>query len=160
MGLGLKYGYQDADESWDASQMQWRAELLYRLAFDVMTKPALLIKVGYGATSSSIDSDAIDVLDASYMAPYAGLDIYLTLWDPMLRFFASGSFLFLVSPGGDLNGSGMGFSVMAGVDVDLMDLIHVGVGYDMTQYLMEADGGGDYSDTYQGFFVRAGVNFQ
>ncbi|MBW2701807.1 MAG: hypothetical protein JRF33_13410 [Deltaproteobacteria bacterium] len=159
MGMGLEYGYQNAEENWSASQMQWRGELLYRLAFDVTTSPAILFKVGYGGTSCSIDSDAVDVLDASYMAPYAGLDIYLTLWPPMIRFFASGSFLFLVSPGGDLDGSGMGFSVMAGIDVDLIDLVHVGLGYDMTQYMIDAEGGGSYSDTYQGFFIRAGVNF-
>ncbi len=159
MGMGLEYGYQDAEENWSASQMQWRGELLYRLAFDVTTSPAILFKVGFGGTSCSIDSDAVDVLDASYMAPYAGLDIYLTLWPPMIRFFASGSFLFLVSPGGDLDGSGMGFSVMAGIDVDLIDLVHVGLGYDMTQYMIDAEGGGSFSDTYQGFFIRAGVNF-
>lgn len=163
MSLGLEYGYADADNAWSATQMQWRGELIYRLALDTGLRPTFLFRAGYGATTSSIDSAVGDLaLSSSYMAPYVALDIYLTLWEPMLRLFASGGFLFLVAAGDDISGSGMGFNVFAGLDVDIMDMIHVGVGYDLTQYLMDDDstgGVGKYSDTYQGFFVRVGYNY-
>lgn len=159
MGLGLEYGYRNSNTTWGASQMQWRAELMYRLALDVPTYPTFMIRAGYGATSCVIDGDAASVLDASYMAPYAALDIYLSPYAPYLRLFVSGGFLFLVSPGEDLNGSGLGFNVLAGIDVDLFDMVHVGIGYDLTEYLMEADGGGDYSDMFQSFFIRVGYNY-
>lgn len=163
MALGLEYAYSDSDDAWDAQQMQWRAELIYRLALDTGLKPAFLLRLGYGATSSSIDAGQGELaLSASYMSPYASIDIYLMLYDPVLRLFASGGILYLVSAGDDVGGSGLGFNVFAGIDIDVIDAIHIGLGYDLTQYMLEdnsADGLGKYSDTYQGFFLRVGYNY-
>ncbi len=163
MSLGLEYAKSDED-TWDATQMQWRAELVYRLPLQTGLRPAFLVRLGYGATTTSIDAgpDETAALDTSYMAPYAALDIYLMLYEPYLRLFASGGFVFLVSAGEDVSGSGIGFSVLAGIDIDLVDALHLGVGYDLVQYVMDDDsagGIGEYSDTYQGFFVRIGYNY-
>ncbi len=163
MALGLEYAYSDSDDAWEAQQMQWRAELTYRLALDTGLKPAFLLRLGYGSTSSSIDAGAGELaLSASYMSPYASIDIYLMLYDPVLRLFASGGILYLVSAGEDVGGSGLGFNVFAGVDIDVIDAIHIGLGYDLTQYMLEdgsADGLGEYSDTFQSFFLRVGYNY-
>ncbi len=163
MSMGLEYGYADADSTWSAQQMQWRGELIYRLALDTGLQPAFMLRLGYGSTSSVIDKGEGDLaLSAGYMSPYASLDIYLMLFKPYLRLFVSGGFLFLVSPGEDLAGSGMGFNVFAGFDVDMFKMVHVGIGYDLTQYMMNddsADGMGEYSDTYQSFFLRVGYNY-
>ncbi len=163
MSMGLQYGYADADSAWDAQQMQWRGELIYRLALDTGLLPAFMLRLGYGSTSSVIDKGSGDLaLSAGYTSPYASLDIYLMLFKPYLRLFVSGGFLFLVSPSEDVAGSGIGFNVFAGFDLDMFKMVHIGLGYDLTQYMMNddsTDGMGEYSDTYQSFFLRVGYNY-
>ncbi|HSA23765.1 MAG TPA: hypothetical protein P5076_20055, partial [Myxococcota bacterium] len=163
MGLGLEYARSDNDQTFSASQYQWRAELMYRLAFKASVAPALILRFGYGATSNTIE-DAGDALatSASYMAPYVGLDFFMFLWKPYLRIFASGVFQFAVQPGEEVAGSGLGFGVYAGFDVNVTDYLTLGLGYDLTQYMMEdgsTGGMGSYSDTFQSAFLRVGYTY-
>ena len=117
---------------------------------------------------STIDSDDASVRNASYMFPYGGLDVYLMLWDPYLRLYLGGSYLFAVMAGEDLSGTGSGFCVDAGLDLVLLDMLHIGIGYNMTQVLgvegpdpASATGGDtEMSDVYQMFFLRAGWSFR
>ncbi len=161
MGLGLKYGMQGGEDDWDASMMQWQGELNYRLAFnDVPMAPAFIVRGGYGSTSCTIDSPAEAAKSAAYAYPYAALDIYVMLYDPMLRFFVSGGFLFSVAASEEVEGTGMGFTARGGLDVNLFDTLHLAVGYEMMQFFGIQIAGEDTSDTYQTFFLRTGWNFQ
>lgn len=159
MGLGLKYGLQGDGEQWSSTMMQWQAELTYRLALDVHMQPAFLLRVGYGATINTIDTTNSAAISAGYFYPYAALDIYLTLWQPYLRLFAGGGYLFLVSGSKDVSGSGWGFTVRGGLDVVLWEMLHAGLGYEMWQFdSLEVTGTG-VSDTFQSFFLRVGWNY-
>jgi len=159
MGLGLKYGLQGDGEQWSSTMMQWQAELIYRLAFDVHLQPAFLFRVGYGSTVNTIDTTNTAAVSAGYSYPYAALDIYLTLWDPYLRLCAGGGYLFLVSGSEDVSGSGWGFTVRGGLDVVLWEMLHAGLGYEMWQFnSLEVTGTG-VSDSFQSFFLRVGWNY-
>jgi len=164
MGLGLEYARSDNEQVFDASQLQWRAELLYRIALKESLAPAFVLRFGYGGTSNTIE-DAGDALatSASYLAPYVGIDFFLFLWKPYLRLYASGLFVFAVSPGEEVRGSGLGFGVYAGFDVNVTEYLTIGLGYDLTQYMLEdssTDGLGDYSDTFQSAFLRVGYTYR
>ena len=160
MSLGLQYGIPGGD-TWDSSQMQWAGELLYRLALnDVPLQPAFMLRVGYGSTSCTIDTDHALAISSGYSYPYAALDIYLMLYKPILRFNVSGGYLFVVSPAEDLSGSGSGFTVRAGFDVDLFANLHIGLGWEMFQFTIDDDNLGETSDMYHGFFGRIGWNFK
>jgi len=160
MSLGLQYGIPGGD-TWDSSQMQWAGELLYRLALnDVPLQPAFMLRVGYGSTSCTIDTDHALAVSAGYSYPYAALDIYLMLYKPILRFNVSGGYLFIVSPAEDLSGDGSGFTVRAGFDVDLFDNLHIGLGWEMFQFTISDDNLGETSDLYHAFFGRVGWNFK
>ncbi|NOZ85238.1 MAG: hypothetical protein GXP49_03045 [Deltaproteobacteria bacterium] len=170
MGLGLKYSRSGVSKDWKSTQYGWNAELDYRLHLldDVLLKPAFLVKAGFGSVVSTIDSNDSSVRSASYMFPYAGLDIYLMLWDPYLRLHLGGSYLFVVMPGEDLSGTGSGFSVDSGLDVVILDMLDIGVGYGMTQFLgvegvdpkSAAGAKTEMSDVYQMFFLRVGWAFK
>ncbi len=166
MSLGLKYGIPDGD-TWDATQMQWGGELLYRLALnDVPLQPAFMLRAGYGSTSCVQDTEESLAVSAGYSYPYAALDIYLMLYKPILRLNVSGGYLFLVSLGEDLKGDGSGFTVQAGIDVDLFENLHIGLGWEMFQFTIEDEGTttriaiGETSDMYHGFFARIGWNYK
>ena len=134
MALGLQYGIPGGDP-WDSAQNQWAGELLYRLALnDVPLQPAFMLRVGYGSTKCTIDTEHDLAISAGYSYPYAALDIYLMLYKPILRFNVSGGYLFIVSPSEDLKGDGSGFTVRAGLDVDLFDNLHIGLGWEMFQF--------------------------
>jgi hypothetical protein len=160
MSLGLKYGIPDGD-TWNSTQMQWGGELLYRLALnDVALQPAFMLRVGYGSTSCVQDTDETLAVSAGYSYPYAALDIYLMLYKPVLRMNVSGGYLFIVSPSEDLSGDGSGFTVRAGIDLDLFDNLHIGLGWEMFQFTIKDDDIGETSDMYHGFFGRIGWNYK
>jgi hypothetical protein len=116
--------------------------------------------VGYGATTCTITTDHSMPVDAGYSYPYAALDIYLMLYKPILRMNVSAGYLFIVTPAEDLSGDGSGFTVRAGFDLDLFKHLHIGVGWEMHQFLIKDDTLGDTSDLYHGFFGRIGWNYK
>lgn len=164
MSLGLEYKQSGATEAWSASQMQWRGELLYRLAFnDVTLGPAFLVRVGFGSTGTTIDAGTgTEARSAAYTYPYANLDIHLMLWKPFLRFHVTGGFLFTVMTAKDVDGSGQGFNVGAGFDLVLFDMLAVGLGWEMLEVSgFHMDGQtGDTSDQYHNFLVKVGWNWR
>lgn len=161
MSLGLQYQIPDGD-AWDSSQTQWAGELLYRVALnDVTLQPAFIIRAGYGSTSCTMPAEAHNLaVSAGYSYPYAALDIYLMLYKPVLRFNVSGGYLFVVSPAEDLSGDGSGFTVRAGFDLDLFENLHIGLGWEMLQFIITDDTIGETSDMYHVFFGRIGWNFK
>jgi opacity protein-like surface antigen len=160
MGLGLKY-HLSGGENWDSSMMQWQAALNYRLAINsVLLAPAFVVRVGYGSTKNTIDTDNTAAVSAGYSYPFAAVDIYLMLYKPIVRLFISGGYLFLVSGSEDVSDTGMGFTVRGGLDVDLFDNLHIGAGYEMWQFFGLKVGANEVSDTYQTFFLRVGWNFK
>jgi hypothetical protein len=163
MAPALEYARSDTQEPWSSRQMQWRIELMYRLAIEGYLAPAFIVKVGFGGLDKPIDSgdDAL-AKSVAYMAPHAGLEFAMFLWRPYLRFYLSGACLFAVQPGGDVGGSGLGVVATAGFDIQATDYLHIGLGYDLTQFLMEdnsSTGWGAYSDTFQSAFLRIGYIF-
>ncbi len=164
MSLGLEYKQSGATEAWSASQMQWRGELVYRLAFnDVTLGPAFLIRVGFGSTSTTIDAGTgTQARSAAYTYPYANLDIRLMLVKPLLRFYFTGGFLFTVMTSKDVDGSGQGFNVGAGLDLVLFDMLAVGLGWEMLEVSgFHMDGQtGETSDQYHNFLVKVGWNWR
>lgn len=163
MGLGLQYGPENSDDKWDSSQMQWQGELVYRLALnDIPLQPAFMLRVGYGSTTATIDTENQLAVSAGYSYPYGALDIYLMLYKPYLRLHMSGGYLFTVMTSEDLSGSGSGFTVRGGIDVDLFDNLHIGVGYDMWQFLgvKIGDSEDETSDIFHSFYARVGWNFK
>ncbi len=162
MSLGLKYSPTDgtAGAPWDAHQYQWHVEAIYRLAFNsVLLQPAFLLRVGYGMTISSIENSYMNVL---YKYPFAAIDVYLMLWKPYLRFFVSPGIMFAVQSEKNVPSSGngsLGFSLSTGFELQLFKYLAIGVGYDLSQFLIKLQGGGSTSDVYQTFFLRAGVTF-
>ncbi len=160
MGLGLKY-HLSGGENWDSSMMQWQAALNYRLAINsVLLAPAFVVRVGYGSTVNTIETDNTAALSAGYSYPFAALDIYLMLYKPIVRLFISGGYLFLVSGSEDVKDSGMGFTIRGGLDADLFDNLHIGIGYEMWEFFGLKVGANEVSDTYQTFFLRVGWNFK
>jgi hypothetical protein len=164
MSLGLEYKQSGATEAWSASQMQWRGELLYRLAFnDVALGPAFLFRFGFGSTGTTIDAGTgTQARSAAYSYPYANLDIRLVLWKPYLRFFVTGGFLFTVMTSKDVDGSGNGFNVGAGLDLVLFDMLAVGLGWEMIEVSgFHMDGQtAETSDQYHNFLVKVGWNWR
>jgi hypothetical protein len=163
MGVGLQYGPENSDDKWDSSFMQWQAELNYRLALnDVTLQPAFLLRFGYGSTTSTIDTDNALAVSAGYSYPYGALDIYLMLYKPYLRLYVSGGYLFTVMTAEELDGSGAGFTVRGGFDIDLFGHLHIGIGYDLMQFTGFKVEGDDRetSDIYHIFFARVGWNFK
>ena len=175
MGLGLKYGREGGGEDWKSTQYAWNAELLYRLAFlnDVILKPAFLVRLGFGNTASTIDAgDDPAARSASYMYPYARLEVDLMLWDPYLRLNLGGGYFFVVmadveSSDTKTSSNGSGFAAGGGIDVVLFEMIDVGIGYEMRQLLGfkgPSPGGAtgsteEMSDVYQHIFLRVGWAF-
>ena len=173
MGLGLKYGREGGGGDWDSTQYAWNAELMYRLAFlnDVILKPAFLVRLGFGNTASTIDTDDAAARSAGYMYPYARLEIALMLWDPYLRLNLGGGYLFVVMADVEdvdtkTSSNGSGFVVGGGIDVVLLEMIDIGIGYEMRQLLgfkgpspSPAGGTEEMSDVYQSFYLRVGWAF-
>ncbi len=159
MGLGLKYGPQNSEDSWSSTMYQWRAGLVYRLGFDTTTNPTLLFDIGYGSTVNTISTDSSIAHDVSYSSPHAGLEVRLALWEPYLRFGAGGSFLFLVAGGNDVSGTGWGFSARAVLELVLFEQLHSGIGYELLQFNGLNILGVGVSDTFQQLFVRVGWSF-
>jgi opacity protein-like surface antigen len=160
LSLGLEYGYRSAAERWSAQQVQGQGGLLYRLDFDVTTHPTLLLHLGFGGTSCSIDADVDQVVSASYLYPELGLGLNIFLWQPYLRLGASFTFLVPVIAGDEIGGTGWGWSLGAGLDAALFDFLHLGLGYEVSQMRLDEDTMGQVSDTYQAFFLRLGYAFR
>ncbi len=101
-------------------------------------------------------------MNVLYKYPFAAIDIYLMLWKPYLRLFVSPGIMFLVQFERNAPSSSkgnLGFSLSAGLELQLFKYLDIGAGYDLSQFLINLDGGGSTSDVYQTFFLRAGVNF-
>ncbi len=160
LSLGLEYGYRGAAERWPAQQVQGRGGLLYRLDFDVATRPTLLVKLGFGGTACSIDADVEQVVSVRYLAPELGLGAALFLWEPYLRLGFGFAFLVPVIAGDEIGGTGWGWSLDASLDASLWGFLHLGLGYGVAQMRLEEDGMGEVSDTFQGFFLRLGYAFR
>jgi hypothetical protein len=163
MGLGLKYRADNSPTDWPATQYQWYADLIYRFALNsVALQPALLLRVGYGMTTCTIDTgkDTSSLAKSvEYKYPFAAIDIYLMLWKPYLRLFVSPSFMFLVQSGKDVKGQGMGFSVLAGLELQLFKYLEISAGYELNEFMINIDSGGSTSDMYQTVFGRLGFTF-
>ncbi|HUU00524.1 MAG TPA: hypothetical protein VM425_03690 [Myxococcota bacterium] len=160
MGLGLKY-HLSGGENWDSTMMQWQAALNYRLAINsVLLAPAFVVRVGYGSTKNTIDTDNTAAVSAGYSYPFAAIDIYLMLYKPIVRLFVSGGYLFLVTGSEDVSDTGMGFTIRGGLDADLFDNLHIGIGYEMWEFFGLKVEANEVSDTYQTFFLRVGWNFK
>jgi hypothetical protein len=160
----LQYGPENGGDKWESTQQQWMAEGLYRLALnDVALKPAFIVRFGYGATTCEIDTDDRLAVSAAYTYPFAGLEIYLTLYEEIVRLGASANYLLSVSASGEISGSGSGFNVRAGLDLELFSPIQLSIGYELTQVKFEGtvhqEDKPEISDTYQNFFARAGWRF-
>jgi hypothetical protein len=153
MAMGLKYGYSNADSSWDASQLQWRVEMTYRWAMNVSMNPTFVFKAGYGSLAAIIDAPETETnaFSVSYKAPRAGIALYLTLIDPYLQFYVSGDALLSAEAGEELSGFGWGLNIASGLDFDLFGPFSVGLGYEMTQMKYDA-----FSDTYHALYLRFG----
>jgi hypothetical protein len=163
MSVGLKYARQGSDDGWKATQMKWKVDLDYRLAFnDVLLGPAFVFKFGYGSTTCSISSGT-DTLakSTSFMYPYVGLDIHLMLWKPYLRFHVGGGYAFLASTAADLTGTASGFTVSGGIDTVLFSMLEIGLFYELYQFMgFKVEGDADStSDTYHTFGLKVGWNF-
>ncbi len=166
--LPHNYGTDIAGRELKASQIQWQAELNYRLALnDLPLKPAFIVRGGYGSAISDIETDNDFVHDAGYTFTYVALDTYLMLMDPLLRMHVSGGYLINVWAAKHLRGTGSGFTARAGVDAELFDMISVGIGYELWQfldvYVPIQNSAGNFrktSDTFQNFYIRAGWSFQ
>jgi opacity protein-like surface antigen len=155
----LKYGIPGGDD-WDASQHQWNVEVLYRLAMnEVILQPTILFRVGYGSTSCIIDTEHTLALSVSYGYPYAAMEFYLMLIEPFVRLHASAGYLFAVSLGEDLSGSGSGLDIRVGVDVNLFEHIHVGMGFEWLRFYIDDEQTGETMDMYDSMFFRIGWNY-
>ncbi len=160
--FGLDYSGEAEQNDSNTDQHQWQGELIYRLAFNqVRMAPAILFRLGYGSTSCLIRSDNPRALSAGYNYPYGALDIHLMLHRPKLRLLVSAGYLFLVSGFADISGPGTGFTVKAGLELALAGSIHIGLGYDLFQFvgMKIEETGVEVSDVYQGFFIRIGWNY-
>ena len=97
----------------------------------------------------------------AYQYPYAALDVYLTIYRPMIKLFVSGGYLIHVTAElqhgdqepADMTGSG--FTLRGGFDFDLLRLMNVGIGYEIMMFFI----GDDISDQYQGFYLRVGLKY-
>jgi hypothetical protein len=163
--LAHDYGSYDPGSPLNATQLQWQAELNYRLDFlnDVALKPAFVIRGGYGSAMSDIDTTAATdsfVHDAAYTFTYVAMDIYLMLLDPILRMHVSGGYLINVWPAKDLRGNGTGFTARAGFDTELFEFLHLGVGYELWNFNDIDLASLQTSDTWQNFYTRLGWSFQ
>jgi opacity protein-like surface antigen len=158
--FNLNYGISNND-TWEASQIQWQVEIMYRLALEkVFFKPTFMLRTGYGSTSCVIDADHSLALSASYGYPFAALDVYLMVVDPYLRVHASAGYMFALVLGEDLGGSGWGYSFSAGLDMAILEEFVFGLGYERVHFSIDDEEMGEASDSYRGFFVRAGWNFR
>jgi len=156
----LHYGMPTGD-SWDASQIQWQAEIIYRLSIEkLFLKPTFLLRTGYGSTSCIIDTDHSLALSASYGYPFTALDVHLMILDPYIRMHASAGYLFALIMGEDVDGSGWGYFVRAGMDFAILGQFLVGLGYERLQFSFDDQASGETTDCYQGFLFRAGWGFR
>ncbi|MFC1654770.1 hypothetical protein ACFL2F_03095 [Myxococcota bacterium] len=155
--LGLQAEPELVDETWDASQLQWRAGLVYRLSFeDVTLAPAVLFHVGYGSTRYTIEYEHPEVLSASYTYTAGAVDIHLMPVRKLLYFYLSAGYLFSVWPSEKLDGDGSGFCLAAGVSLRLFQALHLSLGYEQVQFLFDDRQLGETSDQFQTFYLRAG----
>jgi hypothetical protein len=166
MSVGLQYQVNLQEDKWDASQMHWQGELIYRLSFDdVALSPAFLFRAGYGSIRCSQDTDEPLASDTVFSSPYAALDIHVMLHKPWLTLYVSGGYHFLVdaeiTAGGSSSStdwSGWGFNVGAGLGFNPLSSIYIGVGYELTRYAIENEGE-EATDLYHGFFGRVGWQY-
>jgi opacity protein-like surface antigen len=155
--LGLQAEPELVDETWDASQLQWRAGLVYRLSFESTGfSPAVLFRFDYGTTRYIIEYEHPEVLNTSYTYTVGALDIHLMPVRELLGIFLSAGYIFNVWPAEKLSGSGAGFTVAAGVNLKLFEGLHLGLGYEQVQFLFDERKLGQTSDQFQMFYLRAG----
>ena len=155
-----KYTHEVTQEAFASSMHQWDAGLCYRLAFEeAPLAPTFLFRGGVGSVQSSIAAQAQDMVSAGYLYPFVGLELHLMLARPTVRVFLSASHFFTVALSEDLSGSGLGYRVAAGIEFDLFDALVLGLGYDRMTMFIDEDTMGKTSDTYSGFFLRAGWRF-
>ncbi len=155
--IGLAAEPELLDESWDASQMRWNVGLVYRLAFDRLPlAPAFVLRLGYGATSYTIDHDHPELIDAGYTYTSGVLEIDLSLVGSWLVAQLSGGYLFSVWPTDELSGDGSGFLLSAGLRTELFGGLSLGLGYEQLQFFINDRSLGQTSDRFQQFYLRAG----
>jgi len=154
------FDIENYERSEEGSTTQWRFELLYRLSYnDVVTRPAFLFQLGYGGTTCELTGPTMVVKDAGYRYPYIGVESHFMPYEPYLRLWVSGAFLFGVQPKEDVrHGSYLGLRLSAGLDVVPADSFYVGIGYEILNFydvMLSWDDRGS-TDTYVAFFLRAG----
>lgn len=157
--LGLQYRYRGQDAWFDADQILWHAELLYRLVLRGKWMPNLLLKLGVGGVESTIDEEAIYGVDATYLGPRLGIDAHWILIDPWLR-ASLGLAVLVTSIGGDLDATGGGIQFFAGFDGLMLGFLHASAGYQVTWYGFDDEATGSTSDTYHGLFLRLGYSYR
>jgi hypothetical protein len=155
--LGLQAEPELVDETWDASQLQWRAGLVYRLSFEeAPLAPAVLFRLGYGSTRYTIEYAHPQVISASYTYTSGTLDIHLMLVRNLLAVHLSAGYLFNVWPSENLSGDGAGFILAGGLSLKLLEALHISLGYEQVQFLFDEHQLGETSDQFQMFYLRAG----
>lgn len=157
---GFEYGIDNYGGSVDGSISHWQVEMLYRMAFNnVMTRPAVLFRFGYGGTTCLVDSRSPVIKDAEYDYPYWAVEAHFMPYQPYLRLWASGAFLFQVEPSKDLEGGPyLGLKVAAGLDLIPLDNLYFGIGYEVVNFFDVKVNQEKGQDLYLAFFLRAGCS--
>ena len=83
------------------------------------------------------------------------------VWEPYLRAYIGGGFLYVLDAWGDVDGSGTGFTAQLGVEAELFDFLHVGGGYELYQFtgMKDIATQRQVSDIYHSAFLRVGWNW-
>lgn len=157
--LGLAYRYRGQDTWYDASQTQWRVELLYRWAQRGEWIPSLIVKLGVSGTHSSVTDSAALAVDASYIGPHLGLDAVWNLHGPLLRGVISLDAL-VAAAGGDLDATSGGVHLFLGLQSVVLGWFQLDVGYDLTYYGFDDSATGSSSDTYHAILLRLGYVYK
>ncbi len=154
--FGQEYKFSSgSDEVWTTTQLQWQAEVVYRLETDWPLRPAFLARAGFGSLNNSHDSDSSLVKSVSYTGAYLAADLWLTL-HRNLRAGLSAGFLIPGSAGEDLDASFWGLTAFAGLESCFFDMLTVGLGYDLSRYWIDDQNMGAVNDTYQTVILRVG----
>jgi hypothetical protein len=168
-GLGLSYGAKNGQASWGANHYEWRAEVLLRLALreDIKLNPAFVLRYGLGSLTSTIDAPANvpRARSVSYLRPSAGMDLYLNLIRPYLRLRVGGAHLFKVQVGEELTGDASGFFLNSSLDLVILRLMQLSLGWEMTRLTLRDEGSkkappmGETYDMFHCFYFRLGGSF-
>jgi hypothetical protein len=159
--FGLGFHSRDFEGELHAAQTRWQVELAYRLAFPAApTGPTGMLRVGYGSLDLRIDGDFADVPEAGYTFLYAALGAELWLWRDWLSIRLAGGYVWSVWPSRRTSvapgGHGQGFLVEAGLDLSLLEVLHVGVSYEQLQVVFDDRRLGETSERLQAIVVRLG----